>query len=576
MLGRMPRPSGLLWFVGLSLAAVLGCKAEPTETPPIATPEPTSDAEPSACGLQADGSRRFRILHINDVYRIEGLADGRGGLGRLRTLRLELESDCPGDVLLTHAGDTLAPSLLSRTYKGAQMIEVLNALDGDPAAFDPRMLLTFGNHEFDDGKLEDATTLDTRVEDSQFAWLATSVTWANGADGQPLVAAPNLHTQELLEIGGVKVGLFSLMTDAAVPAYVTRIDTNYVELARTQVAALRGAGAEVVIALTHLDAGVDQQLLDALPGGDGPDVILGGHDHVLMTLHGNGKSAYKGDADALRVRVIDVTLGADGRVAIASPDEGVALGPDQPSADPQVQALIDARLAAFNQTFCGAEPPDCLSKELTVTNTKLLAEELEIRRYESNYGDWIADRMLDIFAADDVELALINSGSLRLNQDISAGTPITRQIVEETFAYPAKVSLISIDGATLQKVLDHAVEGWTGSGHWLQIAGLAYRHDVTANTATGAVTLGPDGPQPLARKRKYKVAVPNFLLDTTGSQDGYTMLSPKMVVATPRNGTDLKQVVLDALAAAGSAGISPQVEGRICSSDRPSGPCLVP
>ena len=34
------------------------------------------------------GERRAVLLHINDVYRIEGVEDGKvGGLARLRTLR---------------------------------------------------------------------------------------------------------------------------------------------------------------------------------------------------------------------------------------------------------------------------------------------------------------------------------------------------------------------------------------------------------------------------------------------------------------------------------------------------------
>ncbi|MFO7567884.1 MAG: 5'-nucleotidase C-terminal domain-containing protein [Enhygromyxa sp.] len=535
----------------------------------------TAPAAADACGLQPDGSRRFRVLHINDVYRIEGIADGRGGLGRLRTLRLQHEAEC-GAVLLTHAGDTLYPSLLSREYEGAQMIEILNALDGDPAGFDERMLVTFGNHEFDKSKLADAAKLDATVEASGFGWLGTTVSWKQGEDGQPLIDAPNLHRQRLLTLGGVQVGVFSLMTDASVPAYVEAIDTDYVEVARAQVADLRGQGAEVVLALTHLDAREDQRLLDSLPGEQGPDLILGGHDHVLMTLEGNGKAAFKGDADALRVRVVEISVAADGGVAWSSDPAGTALGPDTPAPDPQVQALIDARLAAFDQAFCGDEGPGCLQRELTVAKTTLLAEELEIRRYESNYGGWIVDRMLEAFAADGAELAFVNAGSLRLNQDISAGTMITRQIVEETFAYPMPMQLIEVDGATLQAVLNHAIEDWTGSGHWLQIAGWAYRHDVTAHKATDAVWLGPEGPRPLEPERRYRVVVNEFLLDPDGGQDGYVMLSPSMIVDSPRNGTDLKQVVLDALAAAGPAGIGPQVEGRICSSDRPEGPCLVP
>ncbi|MCA9691829.1 MAG: hypothetical protein KC636_19650, partial [Myxococcales bacterium] len=126
-------------FVAIACKPTDGASSTPTE--PTAPPAATPPAQ--VCGARADGSRHFRVLHINDVYRIEGLADGRGGLARVRTLRAQLEADCDA-VLLTHAGDTLYPSLLSREYDGAQMIEVLNLLDGDAAAFDERMVATFG------------------------------------------------------------------------------------------------------------------------------------------------------------------------------------------------------------------------------------------------------------------------------------------------------------------------------------------------------------------------------------------------------------------------------------------------
>lgn len=567
MRSRPLRP--LLVCFALSLVPSLACK--PDEPPS----EPNEPVAKQACGAQSDGSRRFRVLHINDVYRIEGIADGRGGLGRLRALRSQLEADCDA-VLLTHAGDTLYPSLLSREYDGAQMIEILNALDGDPAGFDERMLIAFGNHEFDKGTLADAAKLDANIEASGFAWLGTTISWKQGEDGQPLIAAPNLHRQHMLTLGGVRVGVFSLLVDATVPEYVAAIDTDYVAVARANVADLRAQGAEVVIALTHLDASDDQLVLDSLPGLEGPDLILGGHDHVLMTLEGNGRIAVKGDADALRVRTVEISVAADGRVSCFADPQGVALGPDEPVPDALVQRLIETRLAAFAHAFCGEQGPDCLQQQLSVANTDLLAEELEIRRYESNYGNWIVDHMLATFAADGAELAFVNSGSLRLNQNITAGTPITRQIVEETFAYPMPMRLIEVDGATLQKLLDHSIEQWTGSGHWLQIAGWAYRHDVAAQTATGAVWLSPNGPQPLDPNRRYRAVTIDFLLDPSGGQDGYGMLTPDMALDSPRNGTDLKQVVLDALAAAGLAGIGPVVEGRICSTDRPDGPCLLP
>ncbi|HSJ76442.1 MAG TPA: metallophosphoesterase, partial [Gemmatimonadales bacterium] len=111
------------------------------------------------------------LLAINDVYRIEGVENGNaGGLARVRALRAELEREHP-DLLFLHAGDFLFPSFASRMLEGEQMVAVLNALDGDPAAFDERMLVTFGNHELDKGKTKHAAMLDRRIEESQFRWL---------------------------------------------------------------------------------------------------------------------------------------------------------------------------------------------------------------------------------------------------------------------------------------------------------------------------------------------------------------------------------------------------------------------
>ena len=131
----------------------------------LALPLPAPPVLPAIRPSQrvAAGAHR-RPPGINDVYRIEGVDGGKaGGLARVRALRGELEREHP-DLLLLHAGDLLFPSFASRMYKGEQMIAVLNALDGDPRAFDPRMFVTFGNHEFDKRKLEDAGVLAERVE----------------------------------------------------------------------------------------------------------------------------------------------------------------------------------------------------------------------------------------------------------------------------------------------------------------------------------------------------------------------------------------------------------------------------
>ena len=513
-------------------------------------------------------TRAFTILAVNDVYRIEGVDAGtQGGLARLRTLREELEAD-GRPVLVLHAGDLLFPSLLSQTYGGAQMIDVLNALDGAPGEVDERMFVVFGNHEFDKDKLADAAMLDERVEASEFTWLGTNVDFAEGEDGRPLVAAENLVETALVDAGGVRIGIFGVTTDMKHPAYVEGFG-DPVKTARRATADLRARGADVVVALTHLRISEDVAMLAAL-GAAGPDLVVGGHEHnaQCQPLPAEDCRVFKADAEARTAGVFRIAVGQGGIVGFDH--DLVGLDPSVEE-DPAVDALVDDWLVRHDRTYCTEtlrEPPGCLAEELGTTRTRLVGEELEIRRYETNLGSWIAGRALEAFAAQGAQAAFLNAGSLRLNQDVPADAGVTRRHVEELFPYPADLVLLRLDGATLQEVVSHAVTDWTGNGWWLQVAGLAFRHDPATGTGTGLTLLGPDGPRPVAPDEEILVVTGDFLAQ---GNDGYTMLTDAPRVEAPA--ADLKQLVADALRAAGEQGIAPEVEGRICNTERP-GPCL--
>jgi 5'-nucleotidase len=222
-------------------------------------------------------------------------------------------------------------------------------------------------------------------------------------------------------------------------------------------------------------------------------------------------------------------------------------------------------------------PTGCLEEKLTVAGAELVAEELSIRRFETNLGDYLADRALAAFAKDGAQLAFVNAGTIRLNYNIAPGAVITRRNVEELFAYPAPLRLVAITGATLQKVVDRAISGWTGQGHFLQIAGFAYRHDPKSGKATDLTLLGPASRR-VSPSEKLLAVVSTFLLDPAKGQDGYTMLSPADIVDTLGPdlgvGPDLKQIVVASFKQASDAGIAPAIDGRICNTERP-GPCLV-
>ncbi len=511
----------------------------------------------------------FTILAINDVYRIEGVEGGaEGGLARVRTLRRQLEKSGE-EVLLLHAGDLLYPSLLSRRYDGEQMIDVLNLLDGDPEAFDERMFVTFGNHEFDRARLEDAARLDRRLEESQFTWLGTNLRFAADARGVPLIAAESLHRTRLVTVNGVRVGLFSVTTSEAAAAYVDSFGEP-VRTAREATAALRADGAEVIVALTHLALSEDLEILERL-GEDAPDLLIGGHEHVAQAAELSGRWVLKADAEARSAVVARVTPAPAGPPFVRH--QVVPLAGRRPQPDPVVRHYVRRWQERFEAETCEelGEPSGCLRRRLGTTRVRLQAEELTIRRWESNFGNWIADRMVEAFAGQGAQAAFINSGSLRLNQDLPANSTVSRRHLEELFAYPAGLVLLRLDAETLKQVLTRSVETWTGNGWWLQVSGLAFRHDPATASASDLTLVGPQGPRPLQPGEELLVVTNRFLVEPAGGQDGYTMLSREQVVAD--GGDDLKDLVARALVAAGPRGIAPRVEGRICNPLR-SGPCL--
>ncbi|HEX6864448.1 MAG TPA: 5'-nucleotidase C-terminal domain-containing protein, partial [Thermoanaerobaculia bacterium] len=517
------------------------------------------------------------LLHINDVYRIEGVEDGQvGGLARIRTLRKEMEEKYP-DLVLVHGGDFLFPSFASRMYNGEQMISVMNALDGN-IAFDDRMLVVIGNHELEKTKLKDASILDRRIEESQFRWLGSNIVFKKGEDGQPLVEAPNLARTNVLVSGGIRIGFFGVTIPTAGVAYVDEFE-DPIETARELTAELRAQGAEVVVAMTHLRAEDDRRLLETL-GDEGPDLVLGGHDHEKMALEVGRRRILKADADARTATVVRISVGRDGRVNVSH--DFRALERMQVRPDPDVLQLVGDWQAKHEQQFCtqAGASPGCLGEIYGLTRTPLEAEENKIRGSETSLGDWVADRMLQTMKPCGAQVAFINSGSLRLNQDLPAGTRITRRHVEELFAYPTPLRLIRIDGATLQKVVDNAVQHWPGSGSWLQVAGMAYVHDTTGKAARNLSLLGEGGPRPVRPDETIVVATNDYLVDPEiGDQDGYTMLNVNQKEdGCAAEDRDLKEVVEEALRAAGTSvfqgqGIEPRAEGRICQPDD-NRPCL--
>ena len=199
------------------------------------------------------------IVHFNDLDRMEE-SGGQGGVARLAAV-IKSERANSDNVLVTFAGDTISPSLMSGFDKGAHMIELLNRLD--------LTAMAIGNHEYDFGP---------EVAKQRFAEANFPILGANSidTDGEIIDGA---MASIMVDVGPFKVGIFGLTTLGtsvkSSPGGVTFRSVE--EVAAEQSATLREAGANLVIALAHTDVSEDEALLEQ----GVVDMLLSGDDHML-------------------------------------------------------------------------------------------------------------------------------------------------------------------------------------------------------------------------------------------------------------------------------------------------------
>ena len=516
----------------------------------------------TSCGEPQKHERSFTVISINDVYRIGTSNDGASaGYARLKTYRDQVVA-AGGEHLLVHGGDFLYPSMLSSQLDGRHMIDTMNHIDGAPQGFDDNFFVVPGNHEFDRGGEKGGALLNEHIGASQFHWMTANVGWS-------FKQRLNLIPSKLIERGGIKVGLFGLTIDVNSRDYAP-IDGQYVEVALHKTAELRAKGAEVVIGLTHLNVQDDEAILKAL-GAAGPDVIFGGHEHAAQQSNVNGRWVLKADAD-LETLVHATISVVDGKVEVAHKlvplDESVAV-------DQAVAARVAYWRSKYAEKECGlgVSFDQCTGAALGRTAVELDMRSSIVRRYEAPIGNWVSDLMLDAYRDQGAQVAFMNSGNLRWGDVVPANHAFTTSDMKRLLPYNPHLRLIEITGAELKQVVARSVSNWKGSGHWLQVAGMAFRHDPDGARAYDLHVYDKGEWRLVRDDETIRAVTVNYVLDPNGPQDGYTFLGPQNIVEGAES-TRLLDLVIEALKISGDKGISPKLEGRICNTQK-DGPCVL-
>ena len=469
------------------------------------------------------------FLHVNDVSEYASKR-GSGGVAPLMTL-LERERAASPHTVTTFGGDLFSPSLVSGLTKGAHMVEMMDAIGLDVAVA--------GNHEYDFGPEVAARNYAA----SAFPWLGTNVL---GADGIPAGGLVALH---VIERGGFRIGFFGLTTPD------TRVISSpgdgiafapVLETARAAVEALRAEGAELIVALTHLDFSDERELASEV---EGVHLVLGGHDHLPIAFKERGAAFLEAGYDAHYLGVVDLHVEwveRRGKKRLAVLPEWRLVSTAGVAPDPDVQALVDRQNAMLDEE---------LGVVIGRTAVELDTRRSSVRSMETSFGSLVAEAMRHGVEA---EIGLTNGGGIRGDRTYPPGTELTRKDVLTELPFGNTVVLMELSGADLRAALENGVSRVEdGAGRFPQVAGLTLVYDPAA-PAGGRVAEITVGGAPLDPAKVYTVATNDYM---AGGGDGYATLGSGRLLIDAAAGTLMATMVMDYVESMGT--VAPAVDGRI-------------
>ncbi len=485
-----------------------------------------------AWGADAKGvETTLTMFTINDVYEIMP-HQGYGGIAELMTL-LKEERLHAEHYLTTVNGDFLSPSLISGIFQGAQMIDLMNMIEVD--------IVVFGNHEFDYG----IKVLTQRMQESQFCWLGTNV--LTFQKEQPLNKAQG---SVRFDIDGIRVGMIGLCTqetNTLMSDLQEVILTPTVLSAQAAVHKLKKEGTDVIIALTHLNFEEDLWLAVQVPE---IDVILGGHDHEVMTWY-NGKTlVHKSGHDAQFLGRIDLNISkkeVGGKTKISIHPKWKMIPNYGYPPDP----LVEARIAYyFDQVNVD------LAEEIAECQNPL--DSTSVRSNETTMGNIITDALKLRMNAD---VAIINGGGIRGNRLYPSGTKLTKHDIQTELPFGDIGVLVEVSGEQLLKTLEYCLSKIDmNSGSFPQVSGIKIIYEAD-HVFGDRVCEGLVNGKPIEKNKTYRLATNDFLLR---GGDGNLGLKQAKIVIGPGVGPLLTAVVIDYLKKTGV--VIAKLEGRILDS----------
>ena len=239
------------------------------------------------------GRPPLKIIHFNDVYNIEEKdSEPVGGYARFYTAMHSFDRYKP---LVLFSGDIFSPSKLSIFFEGEHMMPFLTKA-GIHWAW-------VGNHDFDFGEQK----LGDMILRSGFPWLLSNVKSAKTGETES-----NTKEYVILDHEGYRIALIGLAELEWLES-LNCLDMNDLtaehpnECAKKYVKMFKEDRDDIdfLIALTHMRTPRDVELIKWVPQ---LDMILGGHDHVMVNHQVHDTLVRKSGTDFWEFTLINLSL----------------------------------------------------------------------------------------------------------------------------------------------------------------------------------------------------------------------------------------------------------------------------
>ena len=172
---------------------------------------------------------------------------------------------------------------------------------------------------------------------------------------------------------------------------------------------------------------------------------------------------------------------------------------------------MDKHIETYSKAFDAK-----LNKVIGYTDVDLEGRFDRLRSQETNLGNWITDIVFSEY--EEVDICLINSGTLRYNSVIPKG-PITARMIMNMLPWKDTCVILKVPGRLIMSMLENSVSAYPKlDGRWACYSGIKFAFDPAQPAGSRVHSVKTMNDEAFDFDRDYNIATKHFI---SLGRDGY-------------------------------------------------------